>query len=262
MSDAPLRGQASVGAGWSASLFPTAFECGGSFATSRTREGRPRADGPTEDPEASRASAARRARTSTRRYATANRTSRLATLTLKEACHDPLLLRGYVADFFRELRGGLGGKPFPYIWTAEQHKKLDAAGNTHGLHVHFVVGQYVPRRLIDQAWGRGFVHIRALTDQGLGRDSAADKINASRRAAGYLSKYISKAFEDERVPGLHRYEVAQGFQPPRERLMGRTVAEVLARASERMGAKPQVVWTSAQATDWQGPPALWASWSG
>ena len=30
---------------------------------------------------------------------------------------------------------------------------------------------------------------------------------------GYLAKYVSKSFGTDRVPGLHRYEVAQGFQP-------------------------------------------------
>jgi hypothetical protein len=41
----------------------------------------------------------------------------------------------------------------------------------------------------------------------------------SRIAASYLAKYVSKNIaSDERVPGLHRYEVAQGFQPKRVRL--------------------------------------------
>ncbi len=80
-------------------------------------------------------------------------------------------------------------------------------------------------------------------------------------AAGYLAKYVGKAFDERRVPGLHRYDVAQGFQPDRVRLYGRTADEVLAVASERMRSEPARVWSSGEALDWQGPPAVWASWA-
>ena len=53
-------------------------------------------------------------------------------------------------------------------------------------------------------------------------------------AAGYLSKYVTKSFEDDecaRVPGLHRYEVAEGFQPRSMRLPGRSAGEVIAQAA-------------------------------
>lgn len=148
--------------------------------------------------------AARRARGKVRRYCGANRLNRLGTLTYRGAvCHDPRLLRADVGGFFRALRKGLGGAPLAYLWVAEWHP------GGHGLHVHFAVGRYVGRSLIEGAWARGYVHIKLLGDLPVGVGQLAE----ARRAAGYLSKYVGKSFDAARVPGLHRYEVAEGFQP-------------------------------------------------
>lgn len=235
--------------GWHLSLYPTAGEGGGSF-----RYARPcRSAGGPPDPERSAREAARQARTKARRYCASNRLNRLGTLTYAGAgCHDPRELRTHVSSFFRTLRADLGGKPLAYLWTAEWHK------SDHGLHVHFAVGRYVPRQKIERAWGRGFVHIKHLGDLPVGSTS----LDESRQAARYLSKYVGKAFDARRVPGLHRYEVAQGFQPHSVRLYGRTAEEVLSVASEQMGDAPTYQWSSADALDWQGPPAVWASWAG
>jgi len=213
-----------VRSGWHLSLYPTAAEGGGSFRYARPCKP---ASGPP-DPERSACEAARQARTKARRYCASNRLNRLATLTYAEdGCHDPRELRTHVSTFFRTLRSSLGGKPMAYLWTPEWHK-------THGLHAHFAVGRYVPRHLIDQAWGRGWVSIKLLGDLPVGSTS----LDESRQAARYLSKYVGKAFDERRVPGLHRYEVAQGFQPRSLRLYGRTADEVLEVASERMGDAP------------------------
>lgn len=140
------------------------------------------------------------------------------------------------------------------MWVPEWHK------TGHGLHVHFAVGQYIPRGRIDAAWGHGFVHIKRLSDLPVGSTS----LHEARRAAGYLSKYVTKSFEPgaaERIAGLHRYEVAQGFQPPVVRLNGVSDAHVLDMAVERMGgALPAISWSSLDAEGWQGPPAVWFAW--
>ena len=139
---------------------------------------------PSVDPERSRLEAARRARGKVRRYCTAHGLNRLGTLTYAGAgCHDPAQLRADVGDFFRSLRVSLGGKPFPYVWVPEWHK------SDHGMHVHFAVGQFIPRGRIDEAWGRGFVHIKRLSDLPVG----STRLSEARRAAGYLSKYVTVA---------------------------------------------------------------------
>jgi hypothetical protein len=163
-------------------------------------------------------------------------------------------VRADVAVFFRALRSALGGAPLPYVWVPEWHK------SGHGLHVHFAVGQFINRAKIEAAWGHGFVHIKRLSHLPVG----STKLHEARRAAGYLSKYVTKAFADteaERALGLHRYEVAQGFQPPVVRLTGRSSRDVLHQAVERMGGVlPAISWSSADAENWQGPPAVWFAW--
>jgi len=80
----------------------------------------------------------------------------------------------------------------------------------HGLHAHFAVGRFVPRRLIERCWGQGFVHIKLL--DGLPVGSGA--LGEARLAARYLARYVGREAADERrLAGLHRYEVGQGFQP-------------------------------------------------
>jgi hypothetical protein len=235
-------------AGWFVTLYPGAGEVGGSFRYSVPVQRSPGGG----DPARSREEAARRAARMVRRYCAHNRLNRLGTLTYRGAgCHDPYQLRRDVAEFFRALRELLGGEPFPYVWVPEWHK------TDHGLHVHFAVGRFIARRLIERAWGRGFVHIKLLGQLPVG-STARDE---ARQAARYLSKYVRKGFDARRIPGLHRYEVAQGFQPERVRLHGRSFDEVMAQAAEAMGGEPVEVWTSDESPGWQGPPAVWAMWS-
>jgi hypothetical protein len=157
-----------------------------------------------------------------------------------------------VAGFFRGLRRELGGKALPYAWTSEWHP------GGHGLHVHFAVGRYVPQRLIRDVWGLGIVHIKLIGD--LPHGSGA--LEEARVAATYLAKYVSKTLDDDRrAGGLHRYEVAQGFQPKRLQLWARGEAQVLAEASSLMGGQPSRMWRSSWSDGWLGPPSYWVAWS-
>jgi len=101
------------------------------------------------------------------------------------------------------------------------------------------------------------VHIKLLGNLPVG----STDLDEARVASGYLSKYIGKAFDERRTPGLHRYEVAEGFQPAVSRLYGRTASDVLEQASDRMGRGPSKVWRSESEKDWKGPPAVSATWA-
>jgi hypothetical protein len=167
--------------------------------------------------------------------------------------HDRRQVRRDVGEFFRDLRTGLGGEPFPYLWVPEWHNP------DHGLHLHFAVGQFVRQRLIESTWGKGFVSIKRLSDLPVGSTS----LHEARKVAGYLSKYVSKSFdaaEWERPRGLHRVDVAQGFQPRQMQLRGTSAGAVLATAVEVMGADPSQMWSSDLHDEWQGPPAVWFAW--
>jgi hypothetical protein len=237
-----------VPAGWILALYPEAGEAGGSFhGLDRPGGG----SGGVWEPEPGRAEdeAARRARGKVRRFCAANGLNRFGTLTYRgEGEHDPRVVRGDIHSFFRGVRRGLGGEPFPYLWVPELHK------TGHGFHVHFAVGRYVPRGLIEEAWGRGFVFIKLI--QGLPVGSGVRE--ESRIAARYLSKYLGKGMAG--AGGLNRYDVAQGFQPRAEPITGPTEARVIDSASERMGGPPDYVWRSVTQAGWRGPQAVWLSW--
>jgi len=233
---------------WTFSLYPQAAEGGGCFVPRFAPEPR----GGPPNPERSRGEAERRARSKLRRYCAANRLNRLGTLTYAVSCGDPGQLRADVGEFFRGLRRDLGGKAIPYAWTSEWHP------GGHGLHVHFAVGRYVRQRLIREVWGRGIVHIKLIGDLPVGSGA----LDEARVAASYLAKYVSKNIASERVPGLHRYEVAQGFQPEQVRLAGSSEQAAIAEASEQMGGPPSRVWRSSEAEGWRAPPAYWCAWAG
>ena len=238
-------------AGWSLSLYPMAGEAGGSWVQGASGPMRRTPGGGVADPERSAGEAGRRARGQIRRYCTANRLNRLGTLTYAgEGCHDERALRADLGVFFRALRAAKGGEAFPYLWVPEWHK------TDHGLHAHFAVGGFVRRRLIESAWGHGFVHIKLLGDLPVGSGVLAE----ARRAALYLAKYVAKEVDRPKAPGLHRYEVAQGFEPACEKVWSRTLDGAIGQASQVMGARPDYVWQSQVADGWLRPPAVWLSW--
>lgn len=236
---------------WRLRLYRDASEAGGSFRKAprlgeRSYRG---VRGGAQDPERSAAVAARRAGTKLRRYVVANRLNRLGTLTYAEACTDERQVRKDVGEFFRRLKTEYQ-KPFPYLWIPEWHK------DGYKLHLHFVVGKYVPRSSIVEAWGRGFVHIKLLGQVPIGQGSLGE----SRHAAAYLAKYLRKGLEADREFNLRRFDAARGFAPKSELIVGRSADEVTLEASERMGASPNYVWRSRDQDGWIGPSALWMSW--
>ena len=253
-------------AGWVLSVYPQAGEAGGCFVSSYQPERSYVARGNARDPQRAADEAARRARAKVRRFCAANGLNRMGSLTYAPLdpsaqvilrghivrCSDPRLVRAHVGEFFRSLRDSLGGKPLPYVWVPELH------GDGVNFHIHFAVRRFIHWRLVCSTWGLGGVNMKLLGDLPVGSGTLGE----ARRAAGYLSKYVTKQFTDPstRPFGMHRYDVAQGFQPQRERIWGRCAEEVLARASQTFGQDPSRQWSSADVEGWQGPPAIWAQW--
>jgi len=127
----------------------------------------------------------------------------------------------------------------------------------HGLHVDFLVGRSVRKSLIRAVWGRGVVDIRSRGMQRLGEGPAAE----SRRAARCVAKYVSKAAEDDRIPGLHRFVVAQGFQPKSAAsVRAPNELEAMAVASRVMHGAPSFHWRPFRESDWTGPMVVWMAW--
>lgn len=241
--------QPAVVSGWQLSLYPGAGEASGSYRSTAGRIKRDVVIVPgSQGSERSRWEAARRAKGQVRRYCAANGLNRFGTLTYAgEGCHDPQQVRSDIGRFFRRLRRGIG-EPFPYVWVPELHP------GGHGFHVHFVVGRFVRRGLIEEAWGHGFIDIKLIGDLPAG----SGRREESRVAARYISKYIGKDFSGG--GGLNRYDVAQGFQPAVETLTAPSQNGAIDAAIDRMGSAPDFMWRSIDADEWWGPPAVFLSW--
>lgn len=163
----------------------------------------------------------------------------------EDARHHPRLVRQDVRYLFRRLRADLG-RAFPYLWTTEWHS------TGHGLHVHLAVGERVDIATVRSAWRRGHVWVSPPSRDGRGQ------VEHARRVARYVAKYLAK--DHRTLDGLHRYEVAQGFQPRSRMLVAATAEAAVLVAAREMGAAPVRYWESRQAVEWAGPPAIWAAW--
>lgn len=249
-TEPPRIGQRGTFGYWSLTLYPDAWEAGGCYVSLRSRQG---AGAPGTDSDRAASEAARRARGKIRRYCVANQLNRLGTLTYAgEGCHDPAALRGDIGQFFKALRRRLDGKALAYVWVPQWHP------GGHGLHVHFAVGRFIRVGLIRAAWPHGFTSIKLLGDLPVGSGA----IEEARLGARYLARYVGRSVDEERADGLHRYEVAQGFQPGRVIVEGVSADEVLKLASEWFETAPANLWRSESEKDWHGSPAVWASWAG
>lgn len=188
----------------------------------------------------------RRARSRLRRYACANRLDRLVVLTYREPQTDLARVKRDVRLFVKRKLRGLIGPDAAYAITWETHK-------SGAWHVNLLVPSYIRHERLERAWGRGFVWITKFKAPkgGSGRDAA-------RAAARYVAKYAGKDVEG--MPGaVHRYEVAQGFQPNVVRLYGLRLADVMRETGEQN--PPRYVWQSIGEPDHRGPPVAFASWS-
>lgn len=201
-------------------------------------------------PDENRRRAARRARTQVRRYCVANRLRRLVTLTYAPPfCTDHDQVVNDVAQFVRRLRKALHVEAFPYVWVPELHK------DGQRYHVHVVIDRFVPKAVVAECWGHGFVDVRQIRNNGEGNGTAM------RRVAGYVAKYVAKTYEDE-AGGRHRYEVGQGFQPISLELTAPRPEAFAGLAAMHAfnGEAPATAWSSSSAEMWTGPPVEVWQW--
>lgn len=208
----------------------------------------------------SRRKAGQRARTMVRRYCKGNGISRLWSLTYRDADLPPARAEAMRqgAEFVARLRERFG--PMPYVLVPE-------TGTRSGrLHLHFGTNRWLPKEVVAELWGHGYVDARSL-----GPDN-----QSADRCAHYLSKYVGKSFEDStfmrggryagmtvihapREKGEHRYEVAQGYQPTAIEAEGKTAEELLALVVSMMGPSSST-WCSSSSPDWYGPPVWVLMW--
>jgi len=187
--------------------------------------------------------AARRAKAKVRRYCVQNHCSRMWTLTFAVSTPELRTARRALNRFMVRLREHLG-HAVPYVAVPELHP------GGHGIHWHLVL----PPIFIDWAefgrlWGEGHV----LYSDGK-RGAGVGGRELARRAAGYVSKYVTKDLEWVE-PGAHRYEVAQGFTVRVERRV--CVSLIHAQAWLCEGRETLRQWSSRDQEAWYGPACWW-----
>jgi hypothetical protein len=218
---------------------------------------------------------AARSRSRLRRFVVANRLTKMWVVTLAEGLDGE---DGYgelvskLAGFLRRVRRDFfQGRPMPYLWSIEPHP------GGHGWHANVLLPQrFIDKRQMQRCWGHGNVWFtdftkdrtdpfgRPINGKPAASGSAAPARTAragSRRAAGYVAKYVTKDFGRTDIgDNRHRYDVAQGFQP----------REVTSRhltfngARDTLRAHPAFLsiehrWSSEDQADWPGWPceAVW-----
>lgn len=210
----PRNSQGECRAEYEAMVYPGAME-----ALIRPIGGRQaRIRGPRVDRSAD---AIRRAANHLRRYLVANRLVLFCTLTFRE----PVMARGGCQHPLAQLHSYLrqrafGGARYPWARVIEEHP------GGHGFHVHGLF-PFVEPSLVKRYWARwGFADVRRL----LG-------VEEVRAVAEYASKDFAKT-----PPGVHRYEVAQGFLPEKQTLRAARPDELEASVVDIMGGNPSLVW--------------------
>jgi hypothetical protein len=185
----------------------------------------------------------RRARGRLRRYAVANRCTRLWTFTYRPP--QPFERSRVVEDwhaFARALRAA--GIEVPWVRVIERHQ-------SGALHLHAGFGGFVDIRQVEALWPHGYVHAVKMRTRRGGREDA-------RMAAVYLAKYAGKA--SVAFAGQHSYEVAQGFAVVELAIDHPSLDPILAALARRMNGPAAYEWDSGSSSDWRGPPTVYLSW--
>lgn len=205
------------------------------------------------------AESARRARTSIRRWCIANTADHQLTLTLDEehATHSADDL-WKMCESFRRVLDAAGFDQV--LLVPEPHP------GGHGFHVHGALPGYIPIKLLREAWPFGFVWV---TGPQKFRRHQESKRAACRRIGNYLGEYLGKDLDragaeeasGAATPSLptvgfnrKRYSCSRGTQPIAERAS--FIAPTAARVwiDRVLGGPCDIVWSSEDRDDWEGPP--------
>jgi hypothetical protein len=218
--------------------------------------------GEAVDPERSMQEAARRAATKIRRWATANECDRLWSLTYSNEFVPETLgaIWSVHAEAFRERLYELVGERFPLLLVPERGSK---SGRPH---LHALTNRYLPKELVERAWGKGWVDGRRLM---VWQDRVSGQVVNTRRmgrrercraAAGYLAGYVKKGFIEDHEFGRHRYSTSRGFAPRSRsaRLLTSRGARSWCRLT--MPGRLSSEWSSDESAAWVGPPVWLGYW--
>jgi hypothetical protein len=148
-----------------------------------------------------------------------------------------------IARFIRKLRAVLDAAGFAYAYVIERGTK-----GTRRLHVHLLTTSNVDASAVAKCWDYG------RTDYSEPRGGVS-KRGQSRRAAGYLSKYLGKSLGDEDELWAHSYERAEGFNVRQVKRRLANVGEVLWFMEQFLPGELTLS-LHTEWSDYEGPPAF------
>ncbi len=121
-----------------------------------------------------------------------------ATFTFKEDIKDIKAANALFSHFIKRLNYEIGHtkKSFLKYVTVIEFQDFSRDGVVH-YHTIFFNLPFILKDLLADIWGQGFIHIRAI-----------DHVN---NAGAYVSKYMVKHFEDDRLDGFKRYFSSRGL---------------------------------------------------
>ena len=195
--------------------------------------------------ERNRNRAERRAKRRVEDFMVHNEITKMWTLTYAEKCWSRTRCVADIHAFMIEWKKYEHGRAFPYVWVIEQHKD-------GSFHVHLGVrgDHHTDFFALKRLWGKGRIRFDA---QRKSRDGSKRSI---QRMAHYLTKYLTKTFDDARDSGTHRYEVAEGFQPGTETQHFATHLDAVAWLMQK-NSQLRCVWFSGDNPKWD---ASWPCW--
>ena len=135
--------------------------------------------------------------------------AKFLTLTFGDNVTDVGQANKMLSKFFKAIKRKLGD--FKYLWVVEFQER----GAVH-YHVLLDFPEYIPFKLIWQTWGQGFIWV--------------NKIKHVDNLGAYISKYMTKNVEDERLRGNRSWGRSRGLSEPMI-ITGRAAVEI-ARAME------------------------------
>jgi hypothetical protein len=199
-----------------------------------------------------------RAAASVRVYCAANRLDKKVGLSFRGTPPDRAEALYRWRRFLERLQADQG--PLPVAGVLERGYR-----GTERLHLHAVLGPWIPKAHLTELWGHGWVDI--------GRLGSTLRNEAGTLDYGYLNKYLHKAGDaeqlerDVRRPGEKRWFHTRGFTPVEFRANFRTPAAALAFAERHMGPAKRVFayggeadtplkgwWVRFPQTRWWAPP--------
>jgi hypothetical protein len=137
-------------------------------------------------------------------------------------------------------------KGLAYVYVLELHP------GGHGYHVHLGFSRFVDKGLISELWGWGFIDVRAIKLKGPKRGH-----NAAASCARYLAKYATKAEDEGRLSGKHRYERSQSGPIPEVRIEGESFEALVLWLRSKVKTSDPWEWRSwVDSPDWCGPRTL------